>query len=351
MSDLLKGLAGYIQSLPAARVRVTRGDGLPDEDRAMMTGAEPDTGSCDLEGRSPDPVAVGTPVPGPLRYFLDGMQRPRGPIFIDSAVPITYGYVAAAIRARGPDKRMRTLEGAHEAREALYLSYRISERFDDSRAVLSGLLAAGLPVENTDRDSEAPVEHPLALSQSARDRISTVRGAVEERLAAKWIAEIGSGDGWLLVDGSLSDRCGLGDIIGVTKSHGTQYFSWEDQQKVLGLEPGERSGVFVPIIRGRRRPVYSWYLRLHSSDARDPYFGLVRVEVPKSERMLNMADDISRWLLAERSPLSLPDSRWDKMIYPIRDCELYLKSRAPSHAMLDALLVRLVSAARAGAGV
>ena len=58
---------------------------------------------------------------------------------------------------------------------------------------------------------------------------------------------------------------------------------------------------------------------------------------------LRSRDEISRWLLAERAPLSLPDSRWDKMIYPIRDCEQYMKSLAPSHTSLDARLTRLGS--------
>ena len=36
------------------------------------------------------------------------------------------------------------------------------------------------------------------------------------------------------------------------------------------------------------------------------------------------ADQISLWILAEASPLALPDARWDKMVYGIRDCEEFL---------------------------
>jgi hypothetical protein len=42
-----------------------------------------------------------------------------------------------------------------------------------------------------------------------------------------------------------------------------------------------------------------------------------------------IADRISRWLLAETTPLSLPDARWDRLLYPIRDCEEFLRARAP----------------------
>ena len=198
-------------------------------------------------------------------------------------------------------------------------------------------------MRHVDTGSDETIEHPLALAQAAHDKISTVRGSLESGLASRWVAQ-NIGDDWLLVDGGLqSDYGEAGNIVGVTKSHGTQYLTWEEQRVVLGLRVGERSSAFVPIVRSRRRPVYSWYLRMHPSEGRDVYFGLIRVEAPRSARALGMVDEISRWLLAERAPLSLPDSRWDKMIYPIRDCEMFMKSLAPSHTNLDARLMRLGS--------
>jgi hypothetical protein len=38
------------------------------------------------------------------------------------------------------------------------------------------------------------------------------------------------------------------------------------------------------------------------------------------------ANEVSRWILAEASPLALPDSRWDKMVYGVRDCEEFLRA-------------------------
>jgi hypothetical protein len=38
------------------------------------------------------------------------------------------------------------------------------------------------------------------------------------------------------------------------------------------------------------------------------------------------ADQISLWILAETSPLAMPDGRWDKMVYGIRDCEEFLNA-------------------------
>ena len=43
-------------------------------------------------------------------------------------------------------------------------------------------------------------------------------------------------------------------------------------------------------------------------------------------RIGESADERSRWLLAEVSPLALPDARWDKMVYGVRDCEEFLRA-------------------------
>jgi hypothetical protein len=38
------------------------------------------------------------------------------------------------------------------------------------------------------------------------------------------------------------------------------------------------------------------------------------------------ANLISRWILAESTPLAMPDGRWDKLVYGIRDCEEFLRA-------------------------
>jgi len=334
MTDLLGNLEAFIRKLPRADVRVVLGQAPLADETPMRADIQPSQAGRDLAECVMRAVDVGGAVRGRFACFMDGMQRPRGPIYINSPVPIVYGYVAAAIRVRGLDRRMRTLAGFHEIDEAIYFPRKLAERH--------GLDITG--VRFVDTGSDDVIEHPLALAQAAYDKISTVRGRLESALVSRCVSERAGGDDWLLVDGSLGSDYGEGaNIVGVTKSHGTQYLTWDEQRVVLGMRVGERSAAFVPIVRGVRRPAYSWYLRMHASEGRDPYFGLVRVEVPRSARMLGMLDEISRWLLAERAPLSLPDSRWDKMIYPIRDCELYMKSLAPTHTNLDARLARLAT--------
>ena len=71
----------------------------------------------------------------------------------------------------------------------------------------------------------------------------------------------------------------------------------------------------------------SWYLRLRNGT--DPMFGLVRLEVASVGFTTERADLVSRWVLAERLPLALPDQRWHAMAYGIADCERYLRAIAP----------------------
>jgi hypothetical protein len=58
---------------------------------------------------------------------------------------------------------------------------------------------------------------------------------------------------------------------------------------------------------------------------------LVRVEVAQPAAggdadVGRRADEVSRWILAEVAPVALPDGRWDKMVYGVRDCEEFLRA-------------------------
>ena len=118
--------------------------------------------------------------------------------------------------------------------------------------------------------------------------------------------------------------------VGVVKSHRTLYAEGDALATVLGLGLRERSSVFR-ITSPKRTTVASWYLRLRDPSSHDPMWGLVRVEVAHPSaiavaRIGDPADEVSRWILAEASPLALPDARWDKMVYGVRDCEEFLRA-------------------------
>jgi hypothetical protein len=115
--------------------------------------------------------------------------------------------------------------------------------------------------------------------------------------------------------------------LGLVKSHETQFLEGANLEIALTLAPGYRTSVFA---RGNRKraKVYRWNLRLSPWEERDLLHGLVRLErAPKSEAV-DEATRVSQWILAERAPLSAPDGRWDRLIYPVRQVETYLRAQA-----------------------
>jgi len=263
-------------------------------------------------------------VPGPpvarFAAFLDGAQTSR-PVTHADAVPIVHGVVAAVVRER-VDRRLRTWRSPRVERR-LYAPLGLLPR--DWRAALA---EAGMDVVDTLEDRSLDSPHPFALQDAAVHAVQQDREALERELAEAWCQDA---VGELLVDGSIagSERVATSPlVVGVVKSHRTLYAEGDALRVVLRLAAGERSSVFR-ITSPKRTAVASWYLRLRDAAGRDPLWGLVRVEVaePRGESgraVGRRADEVSAWVLAEALPLALPDARWDKMVYGIRDCEEFL---------------------------
>lgn len=105
------------------------------------------------------------------------------------------------------------------------------------------------------------------------------------------------------------------------------------------MRVGQRSSVFLrPADSLQGESVYSFYLRLHAGENTAPLFGIVRIELPATADYVQAAEEIAGWLLHERAPLSLPDARYDKLLYPIRLVEQHLKARQPSTAAILGLV-------------
>jgi hypothetical protein len=190
--------------------------------------------------------------------------------------------------------------------------------------------AAGWSTRRTASSRPARIRSPSSDAALPR-RAGAPRGA-RARLAERWCAYENDR---LFIDGGISGSEAVAVsacTVGVVKSHRTLYAEGPALAVVLGLGHGERSSVFR-VTSPRRTPVASWYLRLRDHDGRDPMWGLLRVEIahPQPQEIHaigDRADEVSRWILAEASPLALPDARWDKMVYGIRDCEEFLRAVA-----------------------
>ncbi|HEX5436267.1 MAG TPA: hypothetical protein VFW98_03860 [Gemmatimonadaceae bacterium] len=270
----------------------------------------------------------GTPTTG-FSAFLDGTQQSRVLAWIGAA-PIVYGCVAAAVRVRAARRLVTWREPIEQRRVYAPLTYTVDAALADAfpRQTL-------VDTATPDAGGVIPPPHPTLLLERARLAVSRDREEIERRLAERWCRDE---QRTLLIDGGIGASEAVAQapcVVGVVKSHRTLYVDGAALQAVLALSRGERSTVIRIAPRGRSS-VLSWYLRLRTHDGHDALWGLVRVEVADTERSVPLpdharvagrADTVSRWLLAELEPISLPDPRWDKMVYGVRNVEEYLKAR------------------------
>jgi hypothetical protein len=257
---------------------------------------------------------VSTPA---FEAFLDGVQESRV-VRVLGGVPIVWGRIAAVIRRRA-NRRLVTWERpVVECR--LYAPLSVLDRV--TRTAL-----ADAPVVDTSRSEDDGLisRHPAYVIEQALHTVQRDRERAERALAERW-CQVRTEP--LLVDGSISGSDIVAShpcAVGVVKSHRQLYASSALLDVMLGLASGERTPV-VRIAPRNRTPVHSWYLRLREGVAHDALWGIVRVEVAESGDPTARADEVSRWVLAERTPLALPDARWDRMTYPVRDCEEFLRA-------------------------
>lgn len=257
---------------------------------------------------APRPVGAAEPWPETVA-FLDGIQRFEVLGYVGAA-PLLYGEIAAAVRER-VGREARTVICYHQR-----LVLGRPEVLDLAPAALEGVEAIAL-------ESSEPV-HPLCDLDAARAALDAARLDLERKAGNAYRDRSA---GWLVVDGSLAvsprwaaDPC----MLGVAKSHATLPFSGADLVAYLQLPMGHRSNVFQPASSQRAR-VHAWGLRLWEFGGKDLLYGLIRVEAAARPETVAAADRISRWLLAERAPISA-DLRWDRLLYGIHGVEQYLKA-------------------------
>ena len=315
-------LRQHLASVPGARVFV--GMQREDELDAFLPESEPVCKDADLI--EPGPF-VAKPIPASAEsgfsHFLDGAEKRRLAGYV-GMLPIYLAHTSAALVERR-DQQMLVLD------DMCYTSafdFIVPDGSNIGAFPNVGHCPVSVPAENTD----------ISYRQRVRREISIKRELHEIDVATKYSGRC------LLIDGGIGnilDRLPQGvDVVGVVKSHQHRYFaSPERVQTILGLKCGERTSVFRrdrDSLQGRE--AYSFYMRLFESATEGPLFGLIRVEIPASEEKLARVDEFAGWLMVEKAPLSLPDSRYDKMIYPIRVVEQHLKARQPSEAAIRGLI-------------
>jgi hypothetical protein len=253
---------------------------------------------------------VGDPEPWPDTVaFLDGTQRYEVMAYA-GASPVVVAEIAAAVLER----RNRQLHVSEVARHRLVIA-RPSVLVDLGDAIADHD-AVALP--------ETDPVHPVHDFQLARREVDRARGKLELETGLRYRS---ISDAWLIVDGTLTESPQWARdqrMVGVCKSHATLPFGGVELEQYLRLPARHRSPVFAPA--GHEvAPVYSWALRLWPWEGRGLLHGLIRIEAAATPETLRDPDQLSRWLLAERSPVSTPDPRWDRLLYGIRAVEQFLR--------------------------
>ena len=306
-------------SLPGSEALIDGGAPLEIESRS----SEPPrvTSARVIEGAALRAIRVEGDPDVHFAAFLDGTQRSQVLRYV-SGFPVICGTVAAAIRERR-DRRLVNWRRGPIVSRRVYAPKSVMSADEWMRLEMTGIDVA----DSSEPDAatgESPA-HPFAVVERARELVQNHREAAESALAGEWCA---SEQEMLFMDGGIrgDDRVARSACVaGVIKSHRTLYADGDALRIVLSLGEGWRSSVFS-VETGRRAPVLSWYLRLRSPKGRDPMWGLVRVEVSADSEPASRANAVSRWILAESSPLSAPDARWDKMAYGVRDVEQFLRA-------------------------
>ncbi|AFY71149.1 hypothetical protein Pse7367_2896 [Thalassoporum mexicanum PCC 7367] len=339
-SSLLPNLQKYLRDRPSSDRRMSRAT-APEEQRGFDQVIKPSNKipkaellESEMKAHDVGQCAIAD---NQFSHFLDGIQR-SWLLYHHRYVPVYYGYVAGVIRER---KQAVMSTSSHQVKEALYLPFRYfdpdereklkSTNLDiiDTEAIDEG---DSLSQDQADEDPQATMQ-PMLLRGVAVEAVTNQRANLEKELTKEWLRNKAKHPGWLVMDGSIKiSKNAIAEprAVGIIKSHNTQFFNLEDQATIFELKAGQRSSTFNPYPDNPKQSLCSWYLRLREANNEDMYFGLVRVEV--SLKHQNRVNEISQWIMTERRPLSLPDSRWDRMIYPIRDCEQYLRSKEPSKA-------------------
>jgi len=264
-----------------------------------------------VEGGRFEVYPVGPPEACPEAVaFLDGAQQ-HEVLTYTGAVPLVSATVAAAVRER----HGRDLALAGAQRRHLVVG---------RAEALDGLPRIPVDVERVEISEDEPF-HPIRDLDTAVAMIDRARRELEVRVGTAFRKR---SNAWLIVDGSLAiSPAWAADprMLSVSKSHATLPFGGDELRRYLQLPGGHRSSVYQPDT-SRLAPVYAWGLRLWPWQGRDLLFGLVRVEAAPTPETLVRVDELSRWLLAERAPISSADARWDRLLYGIHSVEQYLRA-------------------------
>jgi len=188
-------------------------------------------------------------------------------------------------------------------------------------------------------------EMRAAAVRRARRRMKNCEKDLVKRLSNDYPED------WIVVDGTLFDVEGYSDlkeihVVGISKSFTLDpRVSKEGKQERIEylvellrkLKEGQRSPVYklIPDKNHLDRYTYMWFIRIHSP-RQSPVSGIVKVELPPSERYLDRkelektVDGLSHSIFRMRNPYLYDNRRGESFLYPIYVAEMLVKSKLSS---------------------
>lgn len=263
-----------------------------------------------------------------LKFFLDGAQRSFS-VWRYGLVPVAATVVAAGILQREPGGDGSISPGTLQLEHCFLIPSGLNARVDELGARIADEGMRVLDPREFSTMSEDALDygrlHELSYIAARR-----VRDELEARVLQNWVSrpEWPSSDDWLIVDGRL--RQPSPRTIGLVKQFSDAYLSGAEAETLLGLPPGYRTTAFRPKDRkfGAESEERSlWYMRLWDHAGLDARHALVRIETATTISQTAEIDEISSWILAERTPRAVADARWATLLYPVHLLERILKRR------------------------
>ena len=344
MSDTVKRFLRKYQATAVGNTPVQ--PNLPAEDEED-TGTSVQRGTeCAEEDWAPRTVgnAMATADEAPQR-FIDGSHTGQPVLCVRSSqgypIPLflsEVGCVAMRQAGRGFEREFATVERV--------LSF-VVDPFDwaeieafsadlmNSPEFQLRVLPASVPQEKYN-----PFDYEVMRSQARNRAVQEMESL--ERLAFNMDRKVPA-----MIDGNI-DRVAVTPkandalVVGVVKTHSTNYLHAKGWQTLLQLEAEERTPVFELSGTASKLPVATWYVKLTGSTRLAPNWGYVRVEVPLNqfkERTVNdfgFVDRLSRWVIAAkctsqsyaRMPVSLePIVRAEDALKPLFTPPMVLVNR------------------------
>jgi hypothetical protein len=295
-----------------------------------------------------------------FRYFLDGSLKTYylGEYIIPAlSFPFMAGEIAAACLFRNDDGTLSVPSNGFKRRICLLFP---------NRSLLPDSLQIELEemTKKLESYSGLKVEPQYTEETESKDWRSSLRakGISEmhetEVQLAKSVREK-STDGWLVIDGAIRKKIflDLENLIGLAKSFSRlPIFEIEkrttlDIVKLLArLREGERTIIFKQSIAegdaesSVKKVLGFWYVRLRSGEwLENPLQGVVKVEMKIEKdladtKIIDIVNEVSKALMAERTVSPYPTPRWHAHIYPIYVAENYIKSNFLSQYYFRGLL-------------